>query len=224
MSQTHSVVVRTRASEGWWWWCVCCTRELLQGPCALRSDSPSFSQEGPLVSSTHAQLPGSPFLLYIYKKKKTPWHPLFSLPQRDAQVARREPQKAFGHQPSAQTAQIPGGGRGHQRGPQVLPLGGGHQQRVHRGEDTENHRLLWIPALECQLQQWVYAHTCRHTHTAVLCDWHASRGWREMDDRLSLMWQFNVHSTYGQCWEKDSNPSVPELSQCGNVSCCKKCT
>lgn len=42
--------------------------------------------------------------------------------QRDAQVARREPQKAFGHQPSAQAAQIFGGGRGHQRGPQILPL------------------------------------------------------------------------------------------------------
>ncbi|KAF3842211.1 hypothetical protein F7725_024162, partial [Dissostichus mawsoni] len=40
----------------------------------------------------------------------------------DAEVARREPQKAFGHQPSAQTAKVPGGGRGHQRGPEVLAL------------------------------------------------------------------------------------------------------
>lgn len=67
--------------------------------------------------------------------------------QRDAQVARREPKKAFGHQPAAQTAQIPGGGRGHQRGPQVFALSGGHQQCVHRGEDTAHHRILWIPAL-----------------------------------------------------------------------------
>lgn len=68
--------------------------------------------------------------------------------QRDAQVTRREPEKAFRHQPATQTAEVPGGRRGHQGGPEVLPLGRGHQQRVHRGADIENHGLLWIPAVE----------------------------------------------------------------------------
>lgn len=47
--------------------------------------------------------------------------------QRDAQVTRREPEKAFRHQPATQTAEVPGGRRGHQGGPKVLPLGRGHQ-------------------------------------------------------------------------------------------------
>lgn len=79
--------------------------------------------------------------------------------QRDAQVTRREPEKAFRHQPATQTAEVPGGRRGHQGGPKVLPLSRGHQQCVHRGADTENHGLLWIPALEGQPHQWVTLHT-----------------------------------------------------------------
>lgn len=84
-----------------------------------------------------------------------PPSPLVLSSQRDAQVAWREPQKAFGHQPSTQTAQVPGGGRGHQRGPQSFPLSGGHQQCIHRGANTADHRLLWISALECEPQEWV---------------------------------------------------------------------
>lgn len=75
--------------------------------------------------------------------------------QRDAQVTRREPEKAFGHQPSAQAAQVPGGWRGYQRRPQILPLSWGHQQRVDRGANIAHHRILWISALECKLQEWV---------------------------------------------------------------------
>lgn len=84
-----------------------------------------------------------------------PPSPLVLSSQRDAQVPWREPQKAFGHQPSTQTAQVPGGGRGHQRGPQSFPLSWGHQQRIHRGANTADHRLLWISALECEPQEWV---------------------------------------------------------------------
>lgn len=122
--------------------------------------------------------------------------------QRDAQVARREPQKAFGHQPSAQTAQVPGGGRGHQGGPQVLPLSRGHQQRVHRGANTEDHRVLWISALECELQEWVNT----QCSWVACCSWHgrAECGRTECEHRLNnCMGENNVHTNlYGQWWKE----------------------
>lgn len=136
-----------------------------RAPLTVSSDffpSHFLTKEDSCLIESSTRLTGSPFFVFAFHfvlikktttKKQNATSFCVSLPQRDAQVARREPQKAFGHQPSAQTAQVPGGGRGHQGGPQVLPLSRGHQQRVHRGADIENHRLLWIPALECELHQ-----------------------------------------------------------------------
>lgn len=111
-----------------------------RGALTLSPDFPTSSHHFPnrkdslsrRVISKARELPLLVFLasLCVVVEKETTLLCLF-LPQRDAQVARREPEKAFGHQPSAQAAQVLGGGRGHQGRPQVLALGGGHQQRVH---------------------------------------------------------------------------------------------
>lgn len=112
---------------------------------------PWFSQGGALSNRVRQKvhkLPSSSAKHFVFVASS----------QRDAQVTRREPAKAFRHQPATQTAEVPGGRRGHQGGPKVLPLSRGHQQRVHRGADIENHWLLWIPALEGKSRQWVTVH------------------------------------------------------------------
>lgn len=94
-----------------------------------------------------------------------PWRPS-PVPQRHAALPRCQPAAAVRHQPAAAAAQVPGGGRGHQRGLEVVPLRGGPHQRfrgahLHRGEDPPHHRLLRLPALGRQLQTWVPAWGCR---------------------------------------------------------------
>lgn len=150
LSVFHTVVVRT---QGQWRMMISALYKrgaagaLNAGLCGAHStDFPGVAVESSGLIQSYTRFTGSPF---PFAKRS---YTLVLSSQRDAQVARREPQKAFGHQPSTQAAQVPGGGRGHQGGPQVLPLSRGHQQRVHRGADIAHHRLLWIPALECKLQ------------------------------------------------------------------------
>lgn len=81
-------------------------------------------------------------------------------PQQHAALPRCQPPAAVRHQPAAAAAEVPGGGRGYERGLEVVPLRGGPHQRVrgahlHWEADPPHHRLLRLPALGRQLQTWV---------------------------------------------------------------------